>query len=260
VIAWLGSAAASDPALAGGKAAALSRLHGRFHVPRGFVASVEAGDDDIRAAAGELGASLAAVRSSGHDEDGTTTSFAGQHTTLLGVSPVEIVDAVASCRASAAGPEAVAYRRRHGLAPATTLPVLVQELVAADVSAVAFSVDPVRRTGGAIVVNANYGLGESVVSGLATPDTYRVDRDSGAVTAEIGAKERMTVLADGRAADVPVPQTLRRRRALTDEQVTELARLVLAVEAELGQAVDVECAFADDDLWLLQARPVTTLG
>jgi phosphoenolpyruvate synthase/pyruvate phosphate dikinase len=128
------------------------------------------------------------------------------------------------------------------------------------VSAVAFSVDPVGRTGGAVVINANYGLGESVVSGVATPDTYRIDRASGVVRAEIGAKERMTVLADSRAADVPVPQTLRRRRALTDEQVADMARLVLDVEAELGHAVDVECAFADDELWLLQARPVTTLG
>ncbi len=257
MIAWLGSAEASDTARVGGKTATLSLLHGRLRVPAGFVAGTDADADAIRSAAEHLGAVCLAVRSSAYDEDGATTSFAGQHDTFLGVAPAELLDAVARCRESTGSPQAAAYRNHHRLRPPTPLPVLVQELVPADVAAVAFSIDPMTGSASTIVVNANYGLGDSVVSGTATPDTYRVERTSLAVTAALGAKEQMTVLTQRGVAEVVVPKSLRSRRVLDDAAAIEIAQLALEVESELGYAVDIECAVSQGVLYLLQARPVT---
>lgn len=274
-VAWLGEEPTTDPATVGGKVAALSRLTGDFDVPPGFCLTDLAPEstdadqyqDDLVAAYHELahrcGESdpVVAVRSSAADEDGLEASFAGQHDTILGVAgEAEVVAAARKCLASFLSERALAYRREHSLA--ATPPraaVLVQHLVPADVSGVAFSNDPVTGDHDTVIVNASFGLGESVVSGTVTPDTYRACRDTRAVThRETGSKQVMTVPVPGGVQEVPVPRSLRDTAALDDEQIRAVAGLAIDLEGRTGGPVDVEFAWHRDRLHLLQCRPITT--
>ena len=268
-ILWFEDAAAADPRRAGGKAAALAALAGRMPVPDGFVVAGTPDDAAIEQAYAELAERageaqpLVAVRSSATDEDGRQSSFAGQHETILGVRGIgELLAAIAACRASAHTERALSYRRANGLArPSAPLPVLVQLLVAADAAAVVFSVDPVTPHSGDVLVNAAFGLGESIVGGTVTPDEWALARPSLAVTRRtIADKRRMTVRAPGGSREVDVPLPLRRLPAISDEQARAAAALALRLEAELGFPVDLELAWTGEDLHLLQCRPITTLA
>ncbi|MEA2662529.1 MAG: rifampicin phosphotransferase, partial [Chloroflexota bacterium] len=139
---------------------------------------------------------------------------------------------------SADSDRAVAYRRERGIAGRPRVGVLVQELVAADAAAIAFSADPVTADHGVVIVDATVGLGEAIASGEVTPDTYAVRKNDLAILKRTLAGERP---------------------ALDDAQVREVARLAIALEADSGSPVDVECAFAGGELYLLQSRPITTL-
>jgi phosphoenolpyruvate synthase/pyruvate phosphate dikinase len=110
-------------------------------------------------------------------------------------------------------------------------------------------------------VTASWGLGESVVSGMVSPDTWIVLKAGLAVKEDqIGAKERMTVAVDGGTQEVSVPGLLRKRASLSRAQVAELAELAVQLEVKMGRPVDIETAFANELLYLLQCRPITTLA
>jgi phosphoenolpyruvate synthase/pyruvate phosphate dikinase len=266
----LGDPRAGDPALAGGKAASLSRLAAAGHrVPPGFVVALPGATLDrsaraaVLAAYRALGEPAVAVRSSAIDEDGAAASFAGQHDTYLGVSGADQVWwAIARCAASFGGERALAYRRRAGL-PATPerAAVLVQELVPADAAGVVFSANPVTGARDEVVVNAAWGLGESVVAGTVTPDAIVLGRDDLAIRAHtIAGKRRMTVAAPGGVREVPVPGRLARMPAIDAAQARAAAALAVALERETGRPVDLEVAWAGPAVFLLQCRPITTLG
>jgi pyruvate, water dikinase len=273
-ILWLGDPRAADPALAGGKAATLSRLAAGHRVPPGFVVALPgpALDRADRAAVTAAYRALAercgvadppvAVRSSAVDEDGADASFAGQHDTVLGVAGAEQVWwAISRCVASFSGDRATAYRRRAGLAEARErAAVLVQWLVPADAAGVVFSANPVTGARDEVIVNAAWGLGESVVSGTVTPDAIVVDRDTLGVRGRVVAdKHRMTVPDGDGVREVAVPSRLARMPAIDDAQARAAAALAVALERETGAPVDLEVAWAGADLFLLQCRPITTL-
>jgi pyruvate,water dikinase len=268
-ILWLGEAGCHDRGLVGGKAAYLSQLAADHPVPPGFCLPATDGSlAELPAAYAELAARSArsepsvAVRSSAVDEDGTDASFAGQHETYLNITgPDAVAEAIVRCRASASAPRALAYRQVHGLpTPEARVAVLVQQLVVADVSAVAFSANPVTGDRDQLVITASWGLGESIVGGTVTPDTFHLGKPDLAITrAQIAAKERMTVAIPGGTREVEIPRAMRTRPALSPEQVVDVGRLALRLEAQLGWPVDIECAFADGRLFLLQCRPITTL-
>jgi phosphoenolpyruvate synthase/pyruvate phosphate dikinase len=270
----LGDPRAADAALAGGKAASLSRLAGRHRVPPGFVVSLSGATLDRRARSAVLAAYRrlgercgaadppVAVRSSAVDEDGADASFAGQHDTFLNVSGADQVWwAIARCVASFAGDRALAYRRRAGLADAPArAAVLVQQLVPADAAGVVFSAHPVTGARDEVVVNAAWGLGESVVAGTVTPDAIVVGRDDLAIRAHaVADKRRMTVAVPGGVREVPVPGRLARMPAVDAAAARAAAALAIALERETGGPVDLEVAWAGPDLFLLQCRPITTL-
>lgn len=275
---WLGSEPCHDPTVVGGKAANLSRLASNFRVPPGFAvpdlpatSSALSGETEqaIRDAYGALGEQVGeaspyvAVRSSALDEDTAAASFAGQHSTFLNVrGEDEVLAAVLRCAASAAAPQALQYRASQGVsADDIRMAVLVQLLVDAEVAAVAFSANPVTGSRDEVVINSNWGLGESIVSGTATPDTYIVDKRGWSLLArDLGAKELMTVRAESGTRDVETPEAMREHLSLTDAQAVELAAMASALETQLGAPVDIECAFAGGQLYLLQCRPITTLG
>jgi len=273
-IVWLGQPDCHDPARVGGKAANLSRLAATYPVPPGFCLTATSAQHHPRqiyaAAIDEAYAQLArlagmseprvAVRSSAVDEDGARASFAGQHETFLNVcGPTAIRDAVMRCFHSALAPRAMAYRRQNGLSTDhIRLAVLVQHLVNADTSAVIFSANPMTCSRDEVVITANWGLGESIVGGTVTPDTFLVR--GATVEARPSDKERMTVAVDSGVREVPVPRLLRRQPTLTDAQAREMADLARSLEATTGYPVDVECAWKASRLYLLQCRPITTLS
>jgi pyruvate,water dikinase len=205
----------------------------------------------------DLGGGLVAIRSSATTEDGTVTSFAGQQETILGVSgEIAVWEAVRRCWASLDSERAKAYRRRQGVSDdGLAMAVVIQRLIDSEVAGVLFTRDPVDPNGGSMLVEASWGLGESVVSGRVTPDRFAVDRDSGVVqsrhlsikTVQITVAGAVAVLGDKQAG-----------ACLTDQQLSQLAELGRRVEAFYGAPRDVEWAWADGRFWLLQARPITT--
>lgn len=277
-IAWLGHADAHDASCAGGKAASLSRLAAEHPVPPGFVLTAIAVRDaapelrrgivpaslrlQILAGYDRLGVTRVAVRSSAIDEDGDAHSFAGLHETFLNVEGADaVLDATVRCYASAFAPRALDYRRHVGL-PTTNigLAIIVQAQVLADSSAVVFSANPVNGRLDEIVVNASYGLGESIVGGSTTPDTFVLRKsDLEILSRTIGEKRLMTVPSPGGTREVETPALLRSKASITDSEAVELAALALRLEAVDGAPVDVECAIAAGSLYLLQSRPITTL-
>lgn len=273
----MGEAGCAEILVTGGKAAALSRLAELASVPPGFAicAAVQRRRverdylaDLVATAYAELGRRLGttspavAVRSSGIDEDGAASSFAGQHETFLNVcGEAAVTEAVLACWGSAGSERVASYRSARGLDPDASMGVLVQQLVVADEAGVAFTADPVTRDPGVVVVNASFGLGESVVSGSVTPDTYRVARHSLEILERrVAAKSVMTVVSASGVREVPIPTLLRYEPALTDPQVVAVADLALRMEAALGAPADIEYAFGDGGLHLLQCRPITTLA
>jgi phosphoenolpyruvate synthase/pyruvate phosphate dikinase len=281
-ILWLGDSACDDPALVGGKSAHLSRLAADYHVPSGFCLTAAAFDPHYSADAPlptVLATALAAayealarragfpdvpiaVRSSAIDEDGDLASFAGQYETELHLVGVDaVLGAIVRCWASGRNERALAYRKQQGLGTeGVRLAVLVQQLVMADTSAVVFSANPISGNRDEVVVTASWGLGESVVSGTVTPDTWVVRKADLTVKEErIGAKERMTVAVTGGTREVTVPRLLRERASLSRAQVAELAKLAMELEEKMGRPVDIETAYAREELFLLQCRPITTL-
>jgi len=201
---------------------------------------------------------LVAVRSSAADEDGGEHSFAGLHETRLGVPLKGIAAAVRSCWASLWAEGALAYRAERGLEPAAaTMAVVVQALVPARASAVAFTADPLTGAGDAVVVHAIHGLGPGLVDNAVTPDVAIVDKADLTVRSYEAGDKHLRLDARPRGGVV------RRRHAdttpaLTDAELVELATLALEAERRVGQPVDIEAALTDR--WaLLQARPITTL-
>jgi len=214
-----------------------------------------------------------AVRSSAVSEDGDGASFAGQYETYLGVAGVpDVLRHIRKCWASGYSAHALEYRRRLGGAAsphAHDLAVGVVELVDARSAGVAFTLDPVTGDRGTLVVEANWGFGESVVSGHVSPDHWTVDRDSGGiVTRRTGAKSSWSVFSPGAGRVVlePAPADRAGRPCLTDDEVRHLCREATRIEeAADGVPQDVEWVIArdlpfPDSVFILQHRPETTWG
>jgi len=225
----------------------------------------------LAARTGREAALRVAVRSSAVSEDGHAASFAGQYETYLGVSGVpDVLLHIRRCWASGFSAHALAYRRRFGGASPVRvhdLAVGVVELVDARSAGVAFTLDPVTGDRSTLVVEGNWGFGESVVSGHVTPDHWTVDRDSGRVlTARTGAKRTWATFspAAGRVVLSPLPDDLAGQACLAEEEVRYIVAQAVAIEAAQGGVPqDVEWAVArgapfPDSVFFLQHRPETT--
>ena len=186
-------------------------------------------------------------------------SFAGAYETVLGVQPEGIVDAVRRAFASCLDERVLVYKREHGFAvDRPRIAVIVQQQVRAQTAGVAFSLNPINNCYDEAVIDANFGLGESVVSGIVSPDSFVIDKVSRTILArKVGRKETAIWLGDdggtyeGRS---PAQDQL----CLSDEQVLALTDVLVKVEGTYQKPIDVEWAFAGDKLYLLQARPITT--
>ncbi|YCK42759.1 rifamycin-inactivating phosphotransferase [Actinomadura sp. ATCC 39365] len=222
--------------------------------------------DDLVAAIGEslarLGEQAAcAVRSSATAEDLPTASFAGQQDSYLNVvGPAEVLRHVRRCWASLFTERAVVYRRRNGFDHrGVRMAVVVQRMVFPDAAGVLFTADPLTSNRKAAVVEAVWGLGEALVSGVVAADVYTV-RDDRVVDVSVGAKARVVRASPtGGTEEGPVEAERSVRRALTDEQAVRLVRLGRQIEARFGRPQDIEWCLAGEDFHIVQSRPITTL-
>lgn len=203
-----------------------------------------------------------AVRSSATAEDLPDASFAGQQDTFLNVRGTSaLLDATKRCWSSLWTSRAIAYRERNGFQhDQVALSVVVQLMIDADVSGILFTADPVNGYRTRMIANGAWGLGEAIVSGLVSPDTWTIDRAGKVIEVEYGSKERMIrYAATGGTIEQPVPDDLRSTPSLSDAHLRDLAALGSRAEAFFGSPQDLEWALAGGKLWLLQSRPITTL-
>jgi rifampicin phosphotransferase len=209
-----------------------------------------------------LGEPPVAVRSSATTEDLAGASFAGQQATSLNVrGEAELLEAVRRCWASLWSARAIAYRERQGFGhDRIAMAVVVQRLIPAEVSGVLFTANPVSGTRDEIVVNAALGLGEAVVGGSTTPDSFTLDRASLTVRErQTGRQEVETVLVEHGTRERPLAPERAARPTLDDAQLGLLAEIGLEVEGHFGTPQDIEWAYAEGRFWVLQARPITSL-
>ncbi|MEU9971164.1 rifamycin-inactivating phosphotransferase [Streptomyces malaysiensis] len=202
-----------------------------------------------------------AVRSSATAEDLPTASFAGQQDTYLNVvGPTAILQHISRCWASLFTERAVIYRRRGGIDHRTVhMAVVVQRMVFPDAAGILFTADPVTGNRKVATVDAGFGLGEALVSGLVNPDVFTV-RHGEIVARTIAAKQRAVhALPDGGTREAAIDARRQEQPALTDAQVVRLVELGRRIEAHFGRPQDIEWCLVDDDFQIVQSRPITTL-
>jgi phosphoenolpyruvate synthase/pyruvate phosphate dikinase len=241
-----------EQAHAGAKAANCARLkQAGFPVPDGLIVMAHATAQDLASIARHpwfdaVGDDARfAVRSSGIGEDGEGESFAGVHETVLDVPRSGLAEAIETCFASSRSPQALEYRRAKGLPTETIeMALLIQHMVYPIAAGVAFTVNPVSGAQDEIVINSSWGLGEALVSGRIEPDEFVVyKRDGKLKWSRIGQK--------GDESGEPIA-------SLGAERLRDLASMLTKIEQHYGSPQDVEWCLADDGLWIVQSRPVTT--
>ena len=202
-----------------------------------------------------------AVRSSATAEDLPTASFAGQQDTYLNVvGPAAILQHVSRCWASLFTERAVTYRLRNGFDHRNVhMAVVVQQMVFPEAAGILFTADPITGNRKVAAVEASFGLGEALVSGLVNPDVYKV-RDGEIVAKAIGTKQlAINVTPGGGTQEVAIEPARQEQPALTDAQVVHLAQLGRRIEAHFGRPQDIEWCLVDDGFQIVQSRPITTL-
>lgn len=202
-----------------------------------------------------------AVRSSATAEDLPDLSFAGQQDTYLNIIGAEAVcDAVKACWSSLWTARALGYRARHQIPhDDLALAVVVQQMICSESSGVLFTANPLTGCRHEMVIDASLGLGEAVVSGQVEPDHYLIDtRQWRIASIKLGTKA-VSVLPRPGGGTQTVPQNNAERQALPDEQILTLAKLAQRVAESFGAPQDIEWAWANQQLYLLQARPITAL-
>lgn len=231
-----------------------------------------------------------AVRSSATAEDLPDASFAGQQETYLNVRGAEaVLTQIRNCYASLWGNRAVCYRSNQGYDQlSVALAVVIQKMVESEKAGVLFTVNPINQNADEMQINASYGLGESVVSGKVTADSYLCDKQGKVKSCQIGSKETQIIYADtqGTAApanaqctpddvitsdaqktpgdtaatkEVAVSEKMQKARCLNDEEITALCAEAVRIEKHYGCPMDIEWAIAGGNVYILQARAITTL-
>src|SRR5438552_15561260 len=205
-----------------------------------------------------------AVRSSATAEDLPTASFAGQQDTYLNIIGKEaILKHISKCWASLFTDRAVIYRLQNGFDHRKVqLAVVVQKMVFPQTAGILFTADPVTSNRKVLSIDASFGLGEAMVSGLVNADIYKVrnGRDGKVIDKKISTKKlAIYALEDGGTKEQEIEPEMQNRQALTDEQILELGRIGRKIEEHFGHPQDIEWCLAEDTFYVVQSRPITTL-
>ena len=230
-----------------------------------------------RAVGGDRGG-FVAVRSSATAEDSTVASWAGELETYLNTTEKVLLGNVKKCWSSLFTPRAIFYRFEKGLRNSkVSVAVVVQKMINSEISGVAFTVHPVTKDKNQMVIEAGFGLGEAIVSGQITPDSYVIDkkdfsildiniseqkkmliRRRGHVTAPSGGKTTATAPSGGNEWKT-VPKAKQETQILSGKQIIELAELCVQIEKHYGKPQDIEWASEKGKFYITQSRPITTL-
>lgn len=202
-----------------------------------------------------------AVRSSATAEDSKLDAWAGQLDSYLYVDRKGLLKAVQKCWASLFTPRAIFYRLERKLQKNhISVAVVVQKMAHSDVSGVCFTVHPVTRDKDQMIIEACWGLGEALVQGIITPDSYVVEKSTlNIVDTNIGNQEKMVVKAKQETEEKPVPVKLREVQKLSVAKIKELAKICINIEKHYGDPRDIEWALEGKKLYIVQSRPITTL-
>lgn len=202
-----------------------------------------------------------AIRSSATAEDLEDASFAGQQETYLNIRGIDnVFRKVLECYASLWGDRAISYRKNAGYSDQkVALAVVIQKMVESDCAGVLFTSDPAGKPEN-LHINASYGLGEAVVSGIVSPDEYICDRQGNTLRTFLGSKECQIVYGEAGTVKTAVPKELQDKEVLDGEKRRELVEIGLRIETHYGRPMDIEWAIKDGKIFILQARAITTVG
>jgi len=207
-----------------------------------------------------------AVRSSGVAEDSSESSYAGQFESFLNVNGrSELLEAVRKCWSSLFTARALSYKKARGLEHGVGLMgVAVQEMIYARSAGVCFTLHPLTKDSSNIIIEGNWGLGESVVQGLVTPDTYVIDKVSlKLIEKRVSKKEKGLALSSSGTTVIEIPSHKQKRQCLKDEEATKIGGFARSVELHYDAPQDIEWAVSDeralpDNIFLLQTRPIVS--
>ncbi len=217
--------------------------------------------DEVLSSFDTLDSEFVAVRSSATAEDGADHAWAGQLDSYLNITKDNVLEKVQHCWASLFTPRAIFYRFEKGLnTTKISVAVVIQKMVNSEISGIAFSVHPVTENRNQLIIEAGLGLGEAIVSGQITPDSYVVEKEPYNIL-DINVAEQSRGLfrkSDGGNEWIDLEER-GKEQVLTEVQITELSELVIKIENHYGFPCDIEWAFEKGKFYIVQSRPITTL-
>jgi pyruvate,water dikinase len=209
-----------------------------------------------------LDSEFVAVRSSATAEDGQDHAWAGQLDSFLNTTEENLLEKVQHCWASLFTPRAIFYRFEKGLhTTQISVAVVVQKMVQSKVSGIAFSVHPVTEDFNQLIIEAGYGLGEAIVSGSITPDSYVVEKSPRRIIDTNISDQKRAIVKSANGNDwTMIDSDKSSLQKLSDEQVLALSEVILHIEKHYGFPCDIEWAFESNKFYIVQSRPITTLS
>ncbi len=206
----------------------------------------------------KLNCQYVAIRSSATSEDGKNHAWAGQLETFLNVNETNITQSIKKCWISIFSPRALFYRIKNDDTSDITVAVVVQKMVQSDVSGVAFSINPTNNNLDEIVIEGVLGLGEAIVSGTVTPDNYIVNKIEDKIISKDIKSQKIKLVKDGETnkwVDIQDGNV----QKLDDEKILKLSNIIKTIERFYGFPVDIEWGIEDNQIYILQCRPITTI-
>ncbi len=264
-----------DVRIVGGKAASLGEMYqAKFPVPLGFAITAEAFSDlrnkdlpksftdELMKQFDALQAERVSVRSSALAEDSADASWAGQMETYLNVTRDQLIDRIKDCWDSVDSERAKVYAAQNDAKSGDLLVgVVVQKMIDSESAGVMFTANPVDGNRNELMIEAGYGLGEGVVSGIITPDNYILARPRMEIVhCNVSNQAMMVAREDNQTKTVDVPQDKQSEQKLSDSDIKLLANIGVRIEEHYSSPQDIEWAYMDGELYILQSRPITTLN
>jgi len=224
-------------------------------------------ENEILDAFKKLRAKYVAVRSSATAEDSRIDSWAGELETYLNTTKEKLIENAKRCWASLFTPRALFYRAKRNLMnKKVSVAVVVQKMIQSEVSGVCFTVHPVTKDKNQMVIEACWGLGEILVQGRITPDSYVIDKSKiktqkskFILDKNINPQEKMIVRVNGGTKEVKVPKEKIKKQKLSDNQIRKLAKICLKIENHYKDPQDIEWALEKNKFYIVQTRPITAL-
>ncbi len=206
-----------------------------------------------------LGAEFVAVRSSATAEDGADASWAGELESYLNTPRNILLGNVKKCWASLFTPRAIVYRNEKGMRNThVSVAVVIQKMVQSEVAGITFTVHPVTKDHDQMIIEACWGLGEMIVGGMVTPDSYIVQKSTGAIIDIYQADQEM-MLVRGKHGNEQVPVSEPSKQKLSEEQIKAIGTICQQIETHYGFPCDIEWAMEKGEFYIVQSRPITTL-